>query len=219
MTPTQPPPAIDAVRRSLDLTPEDGAVRTVLTLTTPYDPAPAQLWPLLTRPEALAAWYGPVSGDLREGGRFQAPGGAGGTIEEVEAPHRLELGWEYGGVTTPLSLRLDPEDDGTTSLRLRHTLLIDDATFARFGPGAMAVGWEIALLGLAAATDGWRTTCLGSVPAPSPSWLAGEEGAAYVRAWSVRWAAAAVAAGVDEETARRGEQETAAAYGAASLTS
>lgn len=77
MTPTQPPPAIDAVRRSLDLTPENGAVRTVLTLTTPYDPAPAQLWPLLTRPEALAAWYGPVSGDLREGGRFQAPGGAG----------------------------------------------------------------------------------------------------------------------------------------------
>ena len=37
--------------------------------------------------------------------------------------------------------------------------------------------------------------------------MRGEEGRRYLRAWSVRWAAEAVAAGVDEGVARRVEAE------------
>ena len=33
--------------------------------------APADLWPELTDPERLAAWFAPVTGDLREGGDYR----------------------------------------------------------------------------------------------------------------------------------------------------
>ena len=108
-----------------------------------------------------------------------------------------------------MSIRLDPEDDGTTLLRLRHTRLDPQAEFDLHGARALgAVGWEISLLALAAMTDGWRTTCLAPVPVPNPEWLQGPQSARYVRAWAVRWAAEAIAAGIDETTARLGESET-----------
>ncbi len=215
MTVTESLPVVDAVRRSLEI--DDrideqapggaGRVRVVLTLTTNIARAPARLWPLLTTPRGLAQWFGPVDGELREGGRFEASDGAGGRILQVQEPHRLGLTWRRGTEEDPLLLRLDPEDDGTTLLVLRHTALLDAEEFARTGPGALALGWELALLALAAHTDGWHATCLVPVPSPGPDWLHGPEGGRYVRAWAVRWAAEAIAAGVDETIARQGEGE------------
>ena len=63
MTATESLPALEAVRRELEIDEQAPGghpqVRAVLTLTTNLDLAPAQLWPLLTRPEELEAWYGP----------------------------------------------------------------------------------------------------------------------------------------------------------------
>lgn len=214
MTVTESLSVVGAVRRGLEIderTSHEGhpLVRAVLTLTTNLDLAPAQVWPLLTRPDELARWFGPVAGELREGGSFTATGGARGRILEVEEPHRLSLSWALAGGEDPLLIRLDPEDDGTTLLRLRHTALVDVDEFERTGPGAVAIGWELALLALAAETDGWRSSCLSAVPTPTPQWQRGTQAAAYLRAWSVRWAAEAIAAGVDEGVARRGEAATA----------
>lgn len=213
MTVTESLSVVGAVRRELEIderTSHGGhpLVRAVLTLTTNLDLSPAQLWPLLTRPEQLARWFGPVTGELHEGGRFEAPGGVQGVILAAEEPHRLTLSWARAGGEDPLLIRLDPEDDGTTLLRLRHTVLVDVEEFERTGPGPLAIGWELALLALAAETDGWHSSCLNAVPTPTPQWRRGPEAAAYLRAWSVRWAAEAIAAGVDESTARRGEAET-----------
>ncbi len=212
MTATESLPALEAVRRELEIDEQAPGghpqVRVTLTLTTNLDLAPARLWPLLTHPDELAAWYGPVEGELREGGRFTAPHGAGGLVLEAEEPHRLSLLWEQVGAQDPLQIRLDPEDDGTTLLRLRHTVLVPRERFDRGDPGEVALGWELALLALAAHTDGWRGGCLTEAPAPTREWLRGEEGRRYLRAWSVRWAAAAVAAGVDEDVARRVETES-----------
>lgn len=216
MAVTESLPVVDAVRRELEIHEQvqDGrpVVRASMTLTTNITRSPAQLWPLLTRPELLAGWFGPVVGELREGGAFEAPRGARGRVLAVEAPHRISLTWEHGGSIDPLLIRLDPEDDGTTSLLLRHTRLVPREEFERVGPGLGAVHWEIALLALAAETDGWRASCLLDVPVPTPQWLGGEQGIEHVRAWSVRWAAEAIAAGVDEAAARRGEAATTRAY-------
>src|SRR5699024_10136537 len=146
--------------------------------------------------------------DLREGGDFAAPGRAHGRILQVQAPHRLGLTWQSAASEDALLVRLDPEDDGTTELVLRHTLHADAEEFARTGPGTWALDWELTLLALAAHTDGWRAACQASLPRPTPEWLEGPHGQAHLRAWSVRWAAEAVAAGVEEATARRGESET-----------
>ena len=212
MTLTESLPVVEAVRRALEIDeqPDEGhrRVRVVLTLTTNISRAPARLWPLFTVPRELAHWFGPVTGELVEGGRFQAPGGVHGRILEVESPHRIGLAWGRGEREDPLLIRLDPEDDGTTELTLRRTELLDAEEFERAGAGSLALEWEIALLALAARTDGWRDSCLTSPPAPTSEWLHGPQGTDYVRAWSVRWAAEALAAVVDEATARQGEKET-----------
>lgn len=219
MTVTQSLPIVDAVRRRLEIhepVRPQAPVRTVMTLTTNLAPAPAQVWPMLSRLDRLAQWYGPVSGELREGGVLRLPGGVDCRILEVEAPHMIRVEMTPEAEGEPLLIRLDPEDDGTTSLRLSHTVTIGRTTFETFGPGLVAIGWEIVLQRLAAATDGWRAACLRDVPVPTARWMAGQEGLEHVRAWSVRWAAEAIAAGVDEQTARRGERETVRVYPGAS---
>jgi uncharacterized protein YndB with AHSA1/START domain len=212
MTVTESLPALEAVRRELEIDEQAPGghpqVRAVLTLTTTLDLAPARLWPLLTRPAELAAWYGPVEGDLAEGGGCTAPDGVRGRVLEVEEPHRLTLVREQDGAESLFVLRLDPEDDGTTQLSLRHTVLVTRERFDAGGIGEIALGWELALLALAARTDGWRSACPTAAPAPTPGWRHGEEGRRYLRAWSVRWTAAALAAGMDEVAARRAEAET-----------
>jgi uncharacterized protein YndB with AHSA1/START domain len=154
MTVTESLPALEAVRRELEIDEQAPGghpqVRAVLTLTTTLDLAPARLWPLLTRPAELAAWYGPVEGDLAEGGGCTAPDGVRGRVLEVEEPHRLTLVREQDGAESLFVLRLDPEDDGTTQLSLRHTVLVTRERFDAGGIGEIALGWELALLALAA---------------------------------------------------------------------
>lgn len=206
------PDGVDAVRRGVELLEVDGGVRVETSLTTTFGASPAELWPLLTRAPRLARWYGPVTGRLVEGGEFSTVAGAHGRILEVEAPHRLHLTWEYADRVDDLQISLDPQDDGTSEFRIIHRGDVPRETFDAYGPGAMAIGWDIAVLGLAAATGGWRALRL-DVPAPGPVWLASEEGQSWVRAWSIRWAAASVAAGTDDEVARHAEMETTRAYG------
>lgn len=212
VAPLRTPDAVDAVRRGVELEPIEGGVRVRTTLTTTLGEQPARLWPLLTRAPHLARWYGPVTGRLVEGGEFTTIAGASGRILEVEAPHRLDLTWEYADRVDDLQIALDPQDDGMSEFRLVHTGDVPEAVFAEYGPGAMAIGWDIAVLGLAAHTHGWEGLRL-EVPAPGPAWLMSPEGAAWVRAWSIRWAAASVAAGTDDEQARRAEIATTRAYG------
>ncbi|MFQ6483547.1 SRPBCC domain-containing protein [Brachybacterium epidermidis] len=207
MTDTEPLPFVEAVRRSLEIEERGAHVRTALTLTCNLALAPAQLWPLLVDRSELAHWYGQLNGSLSEGGRYRLADGTQGQVLELVEPHKLSLTCEKDGEVDPLQIRLDPEDDGTTSLRLTHTTLIDREDFDRYGPGAAAIHWEIAVMALASRTGGW-STCGDCVPMPTPQWLEGSDGAAHLQAWSVRWAAEALAAGVDEASARRGELAT-----------
>lgn len=212
MTVTESLPFVEAVRRRLEIEEQGAHVRTALSLTTNLSLAPAQLWPLLVGRSELAQWYGQLSGALVEGGRYRMADGAHGQVLELVEPHKISLTCEKDGSADPLQLRLDPEDDGTTSLRLTYTTLIDRERFDRLGPGAAGIHWEIALMALAAHADGWRACASDPAPVPTAQWLEAPEGIEHLQAWSVRWAAEAIAAGVDETTARRGELATARAF-------
>ena len=85
-------------------------------------------------------------------------------------------------------------------LTLEHVGHVDDEFWDRFGPGAVGLGWEGALLGLAGH--------LGSPgvpkPADSEAWAVSDEGRAFmVRSARARGATAHIAAGADPEAARR----------------
>lgn len=211
MTDIESLPIVDTVARGLEIEDLSDRIRMTLTLATNVAAAPARVWPLLTDPEQLSAWYSAVDGDLREGGRFALASGAAGGILEAEAPHKLSLTWEHDGTVDPLLIRVDPEDDGTSHVSLTHTVLQEPEVFARFGPGAVAIGWEVALLALIAHVEG------GTVP--DRAWLDSAPGQERLRAWSIRWAAEAVAAGVDEVTARHSEDAIATAHRPAAAAS
>ena len=69
---------------------EGRTARAVVT-HRPY-PAPVEdVWDAIVTPERLQRWFLPVSGELREGGRYQLEGNAGGVINRCEAPTLLAV--------------------------------------------------------------------------------------------------------------------------------
>jgi hypothetical protein len=109
-------------------------------------------------------------------------------------PHSLAATWEYGGQTSWIELRLTPEPDGRTRFALEHIAHVDDELWAQFGPGAVGIGWDQAVLAL--------TLHLASGAEPPEretveSWQASEDGRQFSRLSSERWAEASIAAGTD----------------------
>jgi uncharacterized protein YndB with AHSA1/START domain len=178
-------------RRVGSRTLQAGEARTV-TVSRVYDTPQADLWDACTNPERITRWFLPVSGDLRLGGRYAFEGNASGTIERCEPPHGLFATWEFGGQTSWVELRLTPEPDGGTRFTLEHIAHVDDDLWARFGPGAVGIGWDGGLLGLALHIAGGREQ---PDRAAVEAWQASDDGRAFVRRASERWARASIAAG------------------------
>src|SRR5690606_5977759 len=88
---------LNAVRRSVgSRRMPAGEARTVVLQRT-YDAPIEDVWDAITNPERIPRWFMPVSGDLREGGRFQLEGNAGGEILQCKAPDLLKVTGEFGG--------------------------------------------------------------------------------------------------------------------------
>ena len=165
----------------------------------------------LTTPERLVRWFLPVEGDLKVGGRYQLKGNAGGTITRCERPEALDVTWEFGGGTSWVHVRLVP-DGKKARLTLEHIAHKDgvgEEHMKKFGPGAVGVGWDLALHGLglhmanpSAALD----------PEAFQTWTVSSEGKAFVRAAGEAWGAADAAAGEDPEAARVRAAATIAFY-------
>lgn len=139
---------LGAVDRSVTSLERDGSPARAVTLTRRYDTNIGDLWDALTNAERLPRWFLPVEGDLRLGGRYQLKGNAGGTIEGCQPPFHLALTWEMQGEVSWVEVILTEEADEQTRLTLTHTAHVSEF-WTQFGPGAVGVGWELGLLGLA----------------------------------------------------------------------
>src|ERR687886_664197 len=179
--------------------------RTVV-LSRTYPSAIDYVWDAITNPERIPRWFLPVSGDLRLGGRYQLEGNAGGEITTCEAPRHLAVTWEYGGDVSWVDVRLEDDGDGTR-LRLEHVMSDDDPKWDEFGPGAVGVGWDLALLGL-----NQHLATGEAVADGGGAWIASDEGKAFIRQSSDGWCRAAIAAGTPEEAATAAAARTTAAY-------
>ena len=152
----------------------------------------------------------PISGDYRLGGRYQFEGNAGGRIVACEQPHRLTVTWEYGPAAgeadaSVLELRLSSADGGMTRLELEHTAVVPDEMWTEYGPGAVGVGWEQGMLGLALHLRG------GSV-GDTTTWQLSAEGRDFASRSSAAWGDANLASGADPETVARGVANTTVFY-------
>lgn len=115
-----------------------------------YETGPDDLWEAITTPERLARWMADYRGDFAPGGRWQALTRDGdvycdGEVTECDRPHGFSTTWTVvGEPPTLLTVRLEPERDGRTRLRLQH----EHVTRPDYGPGwhtyLESLAWHLA---------------------------------------------------------------------------
>jgi uncharacterized protein YndB with AHSA1/START domain len=180
-----------------------GEARTVL-LRRSYRAEVDDVWDALTSPERIPRWIRPVSGDLRLGGTYQLEGNAGGEILRCEPPRLLRVSWVFGDMpASEVEVRLTGAGE-TTEFELAHTVPADDH-WAKFGPGAVGVGWDLTLLGLELHLRG------GELDEPE-AWLTSPEAAEFMTRSSSLWGAAHEQSGATAEEAAAAAASAAAFY-------
>lgn len=205
---------VNAVRRQVGTRVlEAGEARTV-TISQTYRATVEEVWDACTNPERIPRWFLPISGDLRLGGRYQLEGNAGGKVERCDPPTSFAATWEYGGGVSWIEVRLSAEPGGATRFELEHIAHVDDEQWAEFGPGAVGIGWDLGLVGLAIHLSSGRAVD----PRESEAWMASDDGRQFISLSSERWYEASVAAGTDDADARAAADRTTAAYTAPAPT-
>jgi uncharacterized protein YndB with AHSA1/START domain len=169
----------------------------IVIATAAYDTDIDDLWDAITDPRRIARWLGRVTGELELGGRYQIEGNANGVIKECEPPSHLGVTWDYGEQASWVSVKLTPLSADRTTLRLEH-VLPDDDKWRTFGPGAVGVGWELALLGLA---DHLRAPHVMKL-AEGIDRVTSPEGRAFVERSSNGWCEADIASGTASSIAQ-----------------
>jgi len=202
------PRQIGAVTRKVERRLHEGQPARVVVAARTYDTTVDDLWDAVTNKDRIPRWFLPVSGDLRLGGRYQLQGNAGGTITRCEPPRAVAMTWEFGGEVTWLEVTLEATPDGRSLLRLEHVARVPDPRWNEFGPGAVGVGWDTALLGLGRYLD----TGIAVDPREGMAWLGSENGREFVRHSSDDWCRASIDAGTDAAAARAAAARTTAAY-------
>jgi uncharacterized protein YndB with AHSA1/START domain len=206
MTPSSPHDHLATVGRAITDTVRDGVAMRRLSATRLYPAPPADVWDALTDPARIPRWLMPVSGDLRLGGRYQLEGNAGGEVLVCEPAARLSVTWEYGGHVSWVEVLLH-ESDGATLLELHHDDPLAPETLA-FGPGAVGIGWELMLMGLA----GHLSPGTAIAPSEAPAWLGSADGVTFVTASNVAWRDVAITAGDDPREAGAAAERCLAAW-------
>jgi uncharacterized protein YndB with AHSA1/START domain len=199
VTPQQsdPKPSDNVARRLGTRTLPDGDEAQVLAITQTYDGEVAEIWDAVTNAERIPRWFLPVSGDLRLGGRFKLEGNAEGEVLSCEPPRAFRVTWEYGGDVSWVEVELTPMDGSRTRFELRH-IAKPSEHWATYGPGAVGIGWDLGLMGLAA----HLATGEPMDPAVAMAWSATQEGRRFITSSGEGWYAADVANGANPATAR-----------------
>ncbi|MGK8508175.1 SRPBCC family protein [Nocardia asiatica] len=189
---TDPAAIAGLVTREVRTGSRDGKPTRIAVARRSYPTDQADLWNALTDSERIPRWFLPISGDLRVGGRYQTEGNAGGVVEQCDAPERFAVTWEMGPQVSWLTVRLTPAGAGT-ELELTHEAPVDPEFWSQYGPGAVGVGWDLALVGLGlhlssgAPVDSAEALAFPTTP----------EGVAFVREVALDWAEAAARDGDD----------------------
>ena len=201
---------INAVRRTVGTRVLEAGEARVVTISQEFDASIDDVWDACTNAERIPRWFLPVSGDLRPGGRYQLTGNASGTIERCDPPKSFTATWEYGEKVSWIEVRLTAGPEDRTRLELDHIMHVDEF-WNEFGPGAVGVGWDMGLLGLAShLASGPSGRAMD--PAEGAAWAASEEGKRFMSVSSERWAEANIAAGTDEAAANAAAARVTATY-------
>ena len=203
---------LSAVHRSVAFPERDGQPASAVTLSRGFATTHEDVWDAVTNGERIPRWFAPVSGDLELGGHYQVEGNAGGTITACERLSHFDLTWEFAGDVSWVEVHLSDDEHGHARLTLTHTAVLSEH-WDTFGPGAVGVGWELGLLGLA--------LHIADPAAPKPDdedFDASPDARAFITGSSEAWGQAAIEAGTDSDVARASAARTTAFYTGESAT-
>lgn len=205
--PSSPIDAAGLVTREVRNGLRHGAATRVAVARRSYSTSQEDLWEAITDADRIRRWFLPITGDLREGGRFQLEGNAGGTVELCTPPVSFAVTWEYGPMVSWLSVSLDPVAGGTT-LELVHEAHVDPDLWTQFGPGAVGLGWDLGLYGLGVHVEQQSA----GPPAGGADFPSSPDGVALINAAGAGWAEAAMANGDTREAAVAAAERVQAMY-------
>ena len=198
---------INAVRRTVgSRTLEAGEAR-VVTIGQAYDTDADDLWDACTNIERIPRWFLPITGDLKVGGRYQLDGNADGTILTCDPPREFTATWEFGDGVSWIELRITGEGPHRSRFELAHISHVDDH-WEQFGPGAVGMGYDGALVGLAV----HLSTGEAVDPSAGQEWMASEDGRRFTKLSGEAWYEANIASGADEQWARSAAVRCLATY-------
>ncbi|CAN5468217.1 SRPBCC family protein [soil metagenome] len=199
---------VNAVRRTVGTRTIEAGEAHVVTLTRTYPTDVADLWDACTNAERLPRWFAPVTGDLELGGSYQVEGNASGTVLTCDPPRSFTATWEFGGGISWIELQVAADGEGGARMQLDHIAMVDDDMWPQYGPGAVGVGWDLGLLGLALHLETGA-----SVTADyGEQWSMSSEGRDFAGQAGEGWYAAQVASGEAADVARRAADNTIAFY-------
>jgi uncharacterized protein YndB with AHSA1/START domain len=211
VAPDRVPDEVRAVARTVDVREVDGAPLDEVALAQTFHHDIDDVWEAVTDRHRIARWFLPVTGDLADDGHFSLEGNASGRVLECDPPHRFLITWEFGGETSWVTVGLEREgaDDAGTRFTLSHRLPRAPQWDA-YGPAAVGIGWDLALLGLTR----HLATGQGVAQAEGQAWAASSDGRAFMRHVGRSWGYAHAASGVDvdEGTALAAAERSIAAY-------
>ena len=197
---------LGAVERSVSSLERGGQPARAVTLSRSFAATVADLWDAVTNADRIPRWFVPVSGELKRGGRYQLEGNAGGVITACEPPVHFAVTWEFGGGVSWVEVRVSDDGAGRARLTLTHIQDLSDH-WDTYGAGAVGVGWELGLLGLA--------IHIADPAEPMPeeaAFAASSDGRAFITGSSAGWKQAAIAFGTDPGAARSRAAQTTAFY-------
>ena len=195
------------VTRSVRNFEKDGKPASTVTLTRLYDTDINDLWEAVTSPERIPRWFLPVEGELKLGGKYQLKGNAGGTITACTPPTHFASTWEFGGAVSWIDVSLAAER-GKARLTLEHMAILEDH-WKQFGPGAVGIGWDLAL------TVGLARHLASGTPveqAAAMAWMGSPNGKEFMSQSGELWRAAHVESGEDPASAKERSDRTIAFF-------
>ena len=200
---------ISEVRRTIGSRVLEAGEARVMTISQAYDTDVDDLWDVVTNPDRIPRWFLPISGELREGGKYQFEGNAGGTITTCDRPRRVAATWEFNGGISWVEVRISSESDSRARFELEHVAHVEDEHWEQYGPGAVGLGWDSAFWGLAN-----HLTAPGApiTPEAAMEWMTSPDGVLFLRLSSDAWAEADIAFGTEPSRARTQAVNTFKAY-------
>ena len=197
---------LGAAERSVWSMERDGRPARAVTLSRSYATSVEDVWDAVTNGERIPRWFLTVSGELELGGRYQLEGNAGGLVTACEPLSHFAITWEFGEEVSWVEVGCSGDGAGGARLTLTHTQHVSEH-WDEYGPGAVGVGWELGLLGLAI------HLAQPAIPMPDPvAFAVSPGGKAFITGSSHGWQQAAVASGTDPGAARSRARRTTAFY-------